>query len=272
MNREHAVDTTYAINNIQLLNRMRRQEYSQSDLALVNATYGFAVSLFSCRFQPTGRPFISHIVRTAGVLLAVDADVSLLCAALLHNVYQHGDFGDGVFGQTPAKRQKVRAVIGEHGEKIVAGFATRPWTSKTVCALRDAWRADGGAAFSPIDRDVILLKIADHLEHELDLDPLYTAHSHYKGFTPDANAAMRELCPVLGASLFARELQRTEQELATNTVPPELQHPPGGAAILAPASYCRRFPCALRAGYRQARHGLAPLRRRLANSIKRKTA
>jgi (p)ppGpp synthase/HD superfamily hydrolase len=263
MTNDSGVNADYAINNVQLLNRMRQAEYSRSDLEMVNTTYAFAISLFACRFEPSGRTFFSHIVRTAGLLVAQRAPLPLLCAALLHNVYQHGEFGNGTEGQSIAKQQKVRAVIGAEAEAIVAGFASRPWNSKTVCALRDELRDGDATAFSSTDRDVILLKIADHLEHELDFDPLYATQSNYKGFTPEANAAMREIAAILDAPLFACELQRAAQELETAPeIAPELRAPRPGSQLHIPASYCLRLPAAARRFYKSRRRALAELRYR----------
>ena len=257
----------FAINNAQLLNRMRDAEYSQSDLEAVNATYAFAVSLFACRFEPSGRPFFSHIVRTAGLLVSQRASLPMLCAALLHNVYQHGEFGSGVEGQTPDKREKVRAVVGAESEALIAGFAIRAWNSKAVCALRDELRTGGAAAFSSYDRDVIVLKIADHLEHELDFDPLYATKSNYKGFTAQANDAMQEISEILGAPLFAFELKRVAVELkSAPVIPDDLRPQIPGTRLHIPASFCTKPLAATRIFYKRRRRALAGLRYRLRKS------
>ena len=70
---------SYARTNIQLFNQLRQEGYSNTDLRSVRDAYELAMVLFTGRFQPSGRPFVTHVVGTASILasLRLPAPVTL---------------------------------------------------------------------------------------------------------------------------------------------------------------------------------------------------
>jgi len=108
---------SYAQTNIQLFNQLRREGYSNTDLSLVRDAYELAMVLYSCRFLPSGRPFIAHVVRTASILAALHLSAQVVAAGLLHNAYGTGDFGDGSGGISTAKRALISRVLSPEVEE-----------------------------------------------------------------------------------------------------------------------------------------------------------
>lgn len=97
----------YAQTILQLYGQPQRQAYSIVEISLVRAS-----SLFTGRFQYSGKPFIAHKGGTASVLGSLRLPAPLVAAGLLHNVYRQGDFGDGGSGvpQVGAKRSGAWSV------------------------------------------------------------------------------------------------------------------------------------------------------------------
>jgi len=108
---------SYAQTNIQLFKQLRREGYSNTDLSLVRDAYELAMVLYSCRFLPSGRPFIAHVVRTASILAALHLSAQVVAAGLLHNAYGTGDFGDGSGGISTAKRALISRVLSPEVEE-----------------------------------------------------------------------------------------------------------------------------------------------------------
>jgi hypothetical protein len=259
--------TTYAQNNVQLLNAMRQQEYSQSDMAATRDAYNLAVTLFACRIESSGRVFLSHIVRTAGILVAVRAPLPLVLAGLLHNVYHNGDFGDGIPGRTEAKRAKVRAVVGQEAEYCIVAFAAQPWGAKAILALRDQLQDYGADSLSIMEFQGVMLRLADHLEHTMDLDPLYVPGNPYEALTRSVESALSEIATLLSYPLLAEGLQCTARELQTAQVAAQLCSDRRHSSLFIPASYCKRFPAAARESYFRTRRSLAALRASLTRKF-----
>jgi (p)ppGpp synthase/HD superfamily hydrolase len=58
----------WAQTNVRLFSQLLEQVYSDDDLGSVFSAYELGVQLFTGRFQPSGNPLISHLVRTASIL------------------------------------------------------------------------------------------------------------------------------------------------------------------------------------------------------------
>ena len=97
---------SYAQTNIQLFNQLRHGGYSNTELSLVRDAYELAMDLFTGRYQPSGKPFVAHVVGTASILASLRLSAQVVAAGLLHNVYEQGDFGNGRNGFSKAKRER----------------------------------------------------------------------------------------------------------------------------------------------------------------------
>ena len=196
----------YAQTNLQLFNQLRCEGYSHTDLSLVRDAYELAMVFYSSRFLPSGRPFLAHGVRTASILASLHLSSPVVAAGLLHNVYETGDFGDGRRGISTAKRQKIMRVLGREVEQYLAKFPISYWESRTMKLART--HPD---QLAPIDRTVVLILLADHLEHLLDLDVLYYVPAERRYYLNNSRIGA-EIAEQLGVSGLAAELKEAFRE------------------------------------------------------------
>jgi (p)ppGpp synthase/HD superfamily hydrolase len=228
---------TYAQTNIQLFNQLQREKYCADDLKAVFSAYELAASLMTGRFRASGKTFIAHLVGTASILASLKAPGSLVVAGLLHAAYPAGDFGDGRPGVSAAKRERVRSVIGEQAEEYVRRYDSLGWTDQTVRSV-----LFGLENMSPIDRDVVLMRLANELEEFLDLGVHYCGEQRRLGSSAGGRCRlMVELAGRLGYPNLAEEMARIIEESASATVAPELlaPHARNSSFLVAPESLQR---------------------------------
>ena len=184
--------TPVAQTNLQLYGQLRGLGYTETDLVSVRAAYQLALRLFPDFYRACEKPFLAHLVGAASILAADRPSIALVCAGLLHSAYILGDFGTGLLGVHEAKRSRLRAAVGPEIEAIVFRYATRPWSSTAPEIARTA------AALPPLDRDVVLIRLADELENLVDSGLQYH---------PDAEHRLQDLALALPAwSATARAL------------------------------------------------------------------
>jgi (p)ppGpp synthase/HD superfamily hydrolase len=228
--------------NVQLYNQLRDAGYSSADLKLVRNAYELAMVLFAARYQPSGKSFMAHVVGTASILASLGLPASVVAAGLLHNVYKHGDFGDGASKFSVTRKHNISRVLGSEVAEYAARFRALPWDSPTIQLARTNMDQLGSA-----DRHVILIRLADQLEHISDLDHLYYGESvrqRYVGATPIAI----ELAEKMGFAALALELERVSQEWksAGPPVEPPVRVKHNVSFVIAPRSYRKRFVVLIR--------------------------
>lgn len=225
----------YAQTNIQLFNQLRREGYSNTDLSLVRDAYELAMELSTGRFQPSGRPLIAHIVGTASILASLRLSAQVVAAGLLHNVYLNGDFGTGRPGLSAAKRKRLRRIVGAEVEEYVARFPSLDWTPRTIQLAHG--KLDEIAL---VDRAVLLILLADYLEHLLDLDVLYYPAESRRIFANVGSIAVAIAEKLSPAALVGELKQRLrEMELAEPPVDLPLHKIRKASFVIAPKS-CRK--------------------------------
>ena len=221
--------------NIQLFNQLRRDAYSDGDLNLVRHAYESAMVLFSGRFQPSGKSFIAHVVGTASILAWLRLPAPVVAAALLHNAYGNGDFGDGRRGATRSRRRRIRETLGPEVEAYVAKFPALYWEREITHVARH-----NPDKLSPVDRAVLLILFADHLEHLVDHDVLYYEETAARGYI-DHSIIAAEIAEKLGLSEFAIKLREAVRE--TQGAELSLKRPAhsgkNGSVVIVPKS-CRK--------------------------------
>jgi (p)ppGpp synthase/HD superfamily hydrolase len=240
-----AFEWRYPQTILQLYRQLEDLEYPPDVIRSVRDAYDLAAALFSGRYVvPGGKPLLTHCVGAAGILASLRAPGHLLSAALLHNVYQAGDFGDGKMGPTPARRREVREAVGEAAESVVAGFAELRLHPASVARLLDRL-----GSLEPVERDALLVWAADHLEHHLDLGYLHRQKR-------DGDAEKRRLAIGIalefGLPQLADEMRRVHAETDSATAT-EAYRPRGGGYFLAPRSYRRGLGVRLRRRVRRLR-------------------
>ncbi|NJP10990.1 MAG: hypothetical protein HC866_17180 [Leptolyngbyaceae cyanobacterium RU_5_1] len=230
---------SYAQTNIQLLNQLRQNGYSTSELLCIANAYGLAMQLFTGRFRPSGKPFTAHLVGTASILGHLHASSELIAAGLLHAAYSHGDFGGiGKRGISVVKREQVKRVIDEKIEEYIARYTALLWTADTIPAIHNhLYKLDD------IDRNVVLMRLANELEERLDLGILYCGDFKQQQYSDRDGHLMIEIAQQLGFPVLATELEQAFSDTASAKLSAELSNPTGlGYSTLVTPNSCQRKP------------------------------
>lgn len=233
----------YAQTNIQLLNQLQREGYSKEDLVSINNTYQFAIKMFAGSYRPSRKTFIAHVVGTASILASLHAPIKIVAAGLIHSIYAEGDFGSWKRGISNAKRKQVMSVVGEEIEEYVCRYAALKWNSQNILAIRD--RLD---KLDRIDRDVLLIRLADQLEDNLDLSIIYCPNCKSRQkFFQEMGSIMIEMSQKIGFPTLAAELEAAFQETLLAKTHRELskQGKEEYSFSIAPKSYRRKLPVAV---------------------------
>ena len=230
---------SYAQTNIQLYNQLRVMGYSKGAHMCVRNAYETAAQLFAGRYLLHGKMHIVHVVRTASILTSLLAPVEVVAAGLIHNAYQNGDFGTGERGFTSTKRRYLLQAVGPEVEQYVTGFTFLKWNPKTFLSILQEL-----TAHQSINNHVVLLRLADLLEHNLDYGVLYferTQQERY--FSPSLNPLMIKMAEQLGYPLLVRKLQRVYEQNSTGILSPTkiLKEMPTKSSVCYPKSCQKRL-------------------------------
>lgn len=231
--------TQFAQTNIQLYNQLRNKGYSGQEINSVYQGYELAIQLFGCLFKPSGITFIAHHVSTASILASFHAPVNVVVAGLLHGAYNRGDFGEFRRGISVEKRAQVRCVIGHEAEEYLARYTTFPWNTKTRLALKD--NID---SLEPINRTVVLMRLANDLEDHLALGILHCSNAMSRLALMHQEGEVKiDLAQKLGYPELSSELRNMYQETAKTQILKAFQDSSGHENVfpVIPFSYCRRF-------------------------------
>jgi len=246
--------SSFAQTNVQLFNQLRSEGYAKPEICFVWKTYEFGMRLFSGLFLPSGKTFIDHLVGTASILAWLRMPVEIVAAGLIHAAYRHGEFGDGREGVSESKRKQVRIAVGNQSEEYVARYDRLVWKPARILILRDTLDQ-----LNPIEREVLLIRLANELEHHLDLGALYAAQS------PDAQAGhqrfierhgpiMVKMAEDLGFLSLAAEMERVFSHAISARLPvgPYVRSNRRMAYLVASRSYRTRLWIA---AYQKLLHG-----------------
>lgn len=223
--------------SVQLFNQLRDEGYSHEERGCVAGAYTLALDLFTCLFQPPGKPFLDHLVGTASVLASLHAAAKLVAAGVLHAAYVEGDFGGIGAGLSKARRARVRRTVGVEVEAYVARYTTLEWSTQTIPALRDDVET-----CAPIDRAILLMRLANELEFYTDLATLhYRPNTEgHRAYIEHYGPAMIDIASKLGSPVLAAALTRAFKEVVSADV---VRAPLGSrctrtrAYLIAPRSY-----------------------------------
>lgn len=226
----------YAQTNIQLLTQLGQEAYPAHELDYVCNAHKLATHLFAGLYRPSGKEFMAHAVGTASILGSLRVPAKVVAAGLLCAAYEHGDFGTWSKGISRRKRERVKLAVGKDVEEYVARYAALPWNGKTMSIIHE--RTD---ALERIDRDVVLLRLANKLEDLSDLGPLYCFSAENKRQIYLRQVPlMIDIAERLGFLTLGRELARVLEETASSKVSAELRSRHEGVVLIPPRSSCRR--------------------------------
>ncbi len=188
--------------NLQLYAQLHRLGFTPAQMLQVRDGYEFATALFAGQFRGSGKPFVAHLVGTASVLAAVGAPPDVVVAGLLHAAYEQGDFG---LARWRHRRARVRAALGPTVEALVWRYNERPWTPAEVVRIRA-----NPTLLSPMDRQIVLMRLANELDDNLDLAMLYCAAE--KDAFRDCRDDMVALAHAISGIALANALTATFRE------------------------------------------------------------
>ena len=228
----------YAQTNLQLFNQLHHEGYRAADFEAVVSAHEFMAALMTAQFRASGKTFIAHLVGTASILASLHTASAIVAAALLHAAYSAGDFGDDRLGISDAKRARVRSAVGEQVEDYVFRYHNLSWDDQTIGTV-----ADGLDRMTPIERDVVLMRLANELEDLLDLGILYCGRQkRSRGSGSERWGRMMAIARNLGYPGLADELHRTIDESAAAVIPPELlRHDARNASFVLMPQSCQRL-------------------------------
>ena len=227
----------YAQTNIQLFNQLHREGYRAADFAVIASSYELTTALMTGQFRASGKTFIAHLVGTASILATLHSSADMIAAALLHAAYSAGDFGDDRRGISDPKRERIRSAVGERIEEYVFRYHSLAWSDE---AIRSSFeRLD---SMMPIERDVVLMRLANELEDHLDFGMLYCGEQKRASSGRRRCQLLVGTARKLGFPDLADELRQTIEETAAAVVPPELlrTNARNASFLLAPQS-CQRL-------------------------------
>lgn len=234
----------YAQTNVQLFNQLQCEGYSNKDRERVQEAYEFAMQIFTGLFLPSGKTFIDHLVGTASILASLHMPIEVVVAGLLHAAYLHGDFGSIKTGISKDKRKQVRWVVGEEVEDYIARYDRLLLTTQDISSLDDTLDQ-----LCPIDRNVIAMRLANELEHHLDLGAMYFAHGEkpqrgHQRYMKSRGPQLVALAERLGLGSLAAEMEKTFRNIAMVELPlqPFIRCSHTVAYLVAPKSYRERLP------------------------------
>ena len=209
----------FAQTNLQLYAQLADLAYPEGDLAMVARCYELSMTLLPGTYRACGKPFLAHLVGTAGIVAALRARAPVVAAGLLHAAYTHGEFGNGWLGVSDAKRTHVRAAVGPEIGDLVARYTAFRWARATIPAIRA--RLD---AMTALERDVLLIRLANELEDHLDLGILYSgdAPRRLRFMREDLPAAV-EMARRLGHPGLAESLAAAFDQIEHAAISPALR-------------------------------------------------
>ena len=249
-----ATKVTYAQSNLQLFNQLIANGYSENELVCVVNAYKLIMNLFTGVFRSSGKTFIAHLIGTASILVDLKAPVEIVTAGLLHAAYASGEFGDGGRGITDSKRAQLERAFGQKIEEYVYRYTLWPEEDKPSTSA-----ADYVNVLTSLEKDVLLIRLANQLEEYVDLGMLYSGHGRQNKYVSKENYIAVELAQVLGFPSLAAELKVVFDEVFSTKIPPMLanitEH--SSSYLLPPKTHQKRFSVALSTGIRRLQAGIA---------------
>jgi (p)ppGpp synthase/HD superfamily hydrolase len=223
----------YAQTNIQLYRQLADLGYPEAEVTVIARAYEVGMHLLPGVYRGSGKPFLAHLVGTASILATARARMPVIAAGLLHAVYTHGEFGNGWRGMFPVKRAEIRRAVGEEIEGLVAQYTELRWHEGTIEGIRG--RID---TMTPMERDILLIRLANELEDHLDLGVLYQGDAdRRRRYMRTHLASCVDMAERLGATGLAAALTATFDEVETTEVPVSLQRAEESSFLVTPASH-----------------------------------
>lgn len=128
---------------------------SEEDILLVKRAYEFALDKHKDQSRESGKPYITHVVAVAQLLIEFKLDPTSICAALLHDVIE----------DTPTKEKEIEELFGKTILDLVLGLTKLP---KQKFVSGDVHQAENFRKMlfaSAVDLRIIFIKLLDRLHN-----------------------------------------------------------------------------------------------------------
>ncbi|MGE0449079.1 MAG: hypothetical protein AB7Q29_05780 [Vicinamibacterales bacterium] len=149
--------------NTGLYVQLHEAGFSAAQLTAAQRAYRLACRLFNGKYRKTERVFICHAVGAASSAAHFDSRFTFVLAAMLHAVYDSGQFPDGrIGGRSPSHRAWVSAQVGAEVESVLFRY-------------QDFGFEKGGPeqyvqkGFDDADQDLMFIALAHEVDDLLDL-------------------------------------------------------------------------------------------------------
>ena len=215
--------------NLQLYALLLQHGWVANDLERMAKAYDLALSLFVGRVRPSGKPFICHLVGSAGAAAIASDQPDTSVASLLHAAYDFAQWGDGQAGAAHSRRQLLRSVTGHNVEALVFRYSTLDWNVEAVNQL-----LKGASSLPDLDRSVVLMRLANEADDMVDLGLRMSTKGNEPLHQPHAVATQVALARALELEYLADLLQAVFRENEVAEVPAELRRTETGSYTLAP--------------------------------------
>lgn len=211
---------SYAQTNVQLFNQLRSAGYSGEELTAVMQAYEFAIRIFAGLYLPSGKPFIDHLVGTASILASLRMSAEVVVAGLIHAAYLHGDFGTLRSGISQNKRKLVQHTVGKTAEEYVERYDRLLFSAETIATLSDSLDS-----LDVAERNVLVMHLANELEHHLDLGALYFPEEKqqqgHRRYMEDYGPKLVKMAERLRFISLAADMAEVFSNIATSPIPLE---------------------------------------------------
>jgi (p)ppGpp synthase/HD superfamily hydrolase len=167
---------SYAQTNIQLFNQLHcNRYYSDTDLESICNAYSFARELFAGLVRGSGKPFMCHLVGTASILASLNAPIQVVTAGLLHASYIYGRFATNEEDRIASTKKEVSLTVGQQTEELIARYTKMKWNKYTIPQIGDRLKH-----FTDLEKQVLLIRLANELEDHLDRGVLYCGNAEQR--------------------------------------------------------------------------------------------
>lgn len=232
----------YAQTNLQLFNQLCRKGYSRTELKLIFNAYHLATKLFTGWFRSSGKTVLAHLVGTASILSSRNVSVNLVAAGLLHAAYSSSSNlrVKKHKGISSYQQQQLLQVVGSEVEQYVARYTQFKWNANRI-----SWVHKSLDDLEPIDRDVLLIRLANELEEHLDLGLLYCTKAKQNKYSNHNSQLIVEIAEKLGFPSLGTELAAAQIKIALAKIPLEVSNDEANdksnkASYLLKSSYLKR--------------------------------
>jgi polysaccharide pyruvyl transferase CsaB len=206
----------YALTYPQLMSQALAAGYDTAALQALRRAFDLSEAMCDGLYRPSRAPFLCHLVRTSSIALAERAPLRVVQAALLHAAYRLDGFtGSRRRRAGTARRAQLRRSFGAEVEALLWAYQQHPWYRREAVEAH----LERLAAYGPVQRAALLIRLADELEDCLDLALAYAGTPDAQPRVGDYGLACVQLAERLDHPDLARDLAEAFDQLRKSRLP-----------------------------------------------------